>query len=145
MNFRLVESSEKERILNFFKIIDEEFIPPLSVRVKLDEYSNKLASSAVNYFLVSDGSDVAHAAFYCNDSKTNIAFISSIGVVSEFQGSGIAGHLLQKIIETCVVKRMEILRLEVDCGNLKAVKFYERHGFDFISENFMQKILPMAK
>lgn len=139
MTFRLVESSKKERILEFFSLIDEEFIPPLSCRVNLNDYANKLADTANNFFLVYGSADVAHVAFYCNDFRFKTAFISSIGVSPEFQGSGAAGYLLQKVIERCANERMDTLRLEVDCENVKAVNFYKSKGFRFISRNLMQK------
>ena len=145
MNFRLVEDIDKKRIFMFLKSIDGEFYPPLHVRVDLDDYSSKLASNAVNLFLVSDNTDVAHAAFYCNDLKSKVSFISSIGLIPEFQGSGAAGYLLQKVIEKCSEKKMNLLRLEVDSQNLKAVKFYKRQGFRFVSNNLMEKDLAIVE
>ncbi|MEA3259790.1 MAG: GNAT family N-acetyltransferase [Pseudomonadota bacterium] len=139
MKLDLVEGSDSARIFQFFEIVDKEFSPPLSERVNLTVYANKLAAEAVNLFVVEGNRDIAHAAFYCNDIKFNVAYISSIAVLPNFHGSGVAGNLLDEIFERCLSKGMALLRLEVDVENLRAVKFYEKYGFQIVSDNVMQR------
>ena len=139
MKREFVEVSNGARIFQFFEVVDKEFYPPLSERVNLPAYANKLALKAVNLFVVEDGRDVAHAAFYCDDQCSKIAYLSSIGVLPEFHGSGVAGNLLVKVFDRCLAEEMKLINLEVDFANLKAVKFYEKYGFRFISDKVMQK------
>jgi GNAT superfamily N-acetyltransferase len=137
----LVEASDSARIFQFFEIVDKEFSPRLSERVNLTVYANKLAEEAVNLFMVEGDRDIAHVAFYCNDQRSKVAYISSIGVLPEFYGSGIAKSLLVKVVDKCLSEEMKLLNLEVDVENLKAIKFYEKNGFTFVSDKIMQKKL----
>lgn len=141
MSIIMIESSEEKRIYDFLSIMDEFFIPTLSDRVNLTDYANKVARQAINIFLVHDGVDVAHAAFYCNDEKDHNAYISSIGVLPRFHGSGVADCLLQEVSDRCLSERMLSLRLEVNDFNYKAVRFYEKHGFRSVGNHVMQKDL----
>lgn len=139
MRLNFIEVSDSARLFQFFDSVDEEFSPALSERVNLAVYANKLAAEAVNIFVVEGGRDIAHAAFYCNDRRSKVAYLSSIGVLPEFHGSGVAGDLLVKVVDKCLAEEMKLLNLEVDVKNLKAVKFYEKYGFKFISDKIMQK------
>ena len=141
MKLNCVEVSNSARIFQFFEIVNTEFSPPLGERVNLAVYANKLAERAVNLFMVEDDRDIAHAAFYCNDQHSKVAYISSIAVLPEFHGSGIAGNLLVKVVDRCLSEGMRLLNLEVDVKNLKAAKFYEKYGFRFVSDKIMQKKL----
>jgi putative acetyltransferase len=55
--------------------------------------------------------------------------LAALFVAPEFQGGGIGGRLMRKAKE---------LRSELDLTvykmNLRAVRFYERHGFEVVSE-----------
>lgn len=137
MNYSFDISSCKERVFGFLQRADAEFSPPLSYRVDLYDYSKKLAKEAINIFIISNGSDVAHAAFYCNDRIDRVAYLSSIAVISDYQGLGIAEELLTMVFNKCVAVKMRFIRLEVDPRNVKAVKFYHKLGFRFDSESFM--------
>ncbi len=141
MSIHLVESSEEERILSFFNLIDEEFFPPLSARVKLDEYSSKLSGKAVNFFLVSDAVDVGHVAFYCNNSVLKVAFISSVAVHPGFQGRGFAKILLDGALMRCREMGMDTVQLEVNEKNSKALRFYGKNGFSRVKEGLMERPL----
>lgn len=141
MKLNCVEGSESERIFQFFEIVDREFSPPLSERVNLTEYANKLAAEAVNLFMVEGDRDIAHAAFYCNDQCFKVAYLSSISVLPEFHGSGVSWNLLMKVVDKCLIEEMKLLNLEVDIKNFKAVKLYKKCGFRFISDTEMQKKL----
>lgn len=134
-----VESSDRTRIFNFLASVDEEFHPPLSCRVNLEGYSEKLATHAINFFLCDNGRDIGHVAFYCNNSECNSAFISSIAVIPEFHGSGAASHLLQMVLHRCRERGIGVLRLEVDAENAKAICFYRKHGFRASSNNVMTR------
>lgn len=139
MSFKLIEDARAERILNFLTFMDDEFYPPLRSRVNLAQYAQKLADHGINFFLRADNEDVAHAGFYCNDESSGIAFISSIAVVPQCQGSGAAVCLLHEVVAACRARRMSLLSLEVEPENAKAVRFYEKQGFRFVSARVMQK------
>lgn len=144
MTFKLEEAADTDRILRFLTRMDREFQPPLQTRMNLADYAEKLAGAAVNYFLVFGEDDIAHAGFYCNDARSATAFLSSIAVLPGLQGSTAAAELLQRIVETCRARQLTALQLEVDPDNQRAVHFYEKHGFRFVSAQRMEKALAVA-
>jgi len=122
------------RILSFFKKNDSEFIPPLSQRVDIVNYSNKLSSNAINIFVCEKRNDIGHAGLYINDEKNRIAFLSSICVKYKNRRDGIAQQLMDEIIISAENYNMERIDLEVYNGNIRAIRFYQKLGFKFIGE-----------
>ena len=62
------------RIYQFLNEVDAIMLPPLSERVCISDYAEKLACLAETLFIVQDGCDIASCSVYCN-SET--AFIST--------------------------------------------------------------------
>ncbi|GAB5413438.1 MAG: hypothetical protein Cons2KO_10410 [Congregibacter sp.] len=139
MKLDFLDTSNRERILQFLNVVDKDFAPALSSRVDLGKYADKLAGDATNLFAVADGLDIAHAAFYCNDEQSKVAYLSSIGVLPRFQRSGVAGRLLEECLRRCFAKDMRRIELEVNAENKKAIRFYKKHGFRFVSDTIMQR------
>jgi ribosomal-protein-alanine N-acetyltransferase len=57
------------------------------------------------------------------------AYIQTIGVVPEAQGTGIGGRLLTALLEEAVRRDEEVVTLEVRADNPRAQAVYERYGF----------------
>ena len=138
MNKLVIEESCSEiRILDFLSSVDREFTPFLSDKVDLSEYAHKLVKRAHSVFLVMEGHDVGHAAYYSNDSQGREAFLTSICVKPEFRGSGLAEVLLENVLQGAMNDGMGKLSLEVDARNQVAVRFYSKHGFNDCGNNQM--------
>jgi len=62
-------------------------------------------------------------------AQEGVGRIFSLAVHPAYQGRGVGGHLLKEIIN--IFRNMGVLEiiLEVRSDNLKAKRFYERHGF----------------
>ena len=104
-----------------------------------------------------------YSEFFCVEDKGEIygfvglnvlferAEISIIATKREKQGQGIGYRLLKKAIYEALKKECEILSLEVRTSNKKALKLYERNGFEvmriresYYSDNF-EDAYEMAK
>ena len=103
----------------------------LKSRVDLNQYSQKLAEHSYTVLLKDENRVLGVAAMYINDSENKAAFITLIGIRSQFQKSGYGSILLQHCIEKAVEAGMKKIRLEVDNDNPKARDFYDRNGFQF--------------
>lgn len=75
-------------------------------------------SSILGYFLLMVALDDAH--------------LLNISVATEYQGMGFGLALLNKSIETARDHRARTMILEVRPSNVRALSFYERHGFERI-------------
>ena len=120
------------RIYQFLNEVDAIMLPPLSERVCISDYAEKLACLAETLFIVQDGCDIASCSVYCN-SET--AFISSIAVKCEFLKQGIGTALMDEVMRYVKEKKCERIQLEVYVSNDAALKFYQKNGFVTISEN----------
>lgn len=108
---------------------DADFVPPLSGRVKINDYAQKIAEKATRFEAWSGGALVGLVAAYCNDHEKRIAYITSVSVMKEWSGQGIAARLMSWCIEHAKVWGMKQICLEVASDNALAIRLYERSGF----------------
>jgi ribosomal protein S18 acetylase RimI-like enzyme len=104
-------------------------VPTLSGRVDIETYSRKIASRAARFEAWSGGALVGLVAAYCNDLETGIAYITSVSVLREWTGRGVAANLMKRCVEYARASGMRQLSLEVARDNSPAIKLYEESGF----------------
>lgn len=116
-------------LIRLLEDCDNDFIPKLSSRVNISDYSKKLLDKAEINSLVSGNKIVGIVAFYCNDFENKIAFISSLCVNKSYRGFGLSKRLIDTVIEFAKNKNFKFIRLEVGIANYKARKLYEKFNF----------------
>lgn len=122
-------SLNPEILVTYFQNNHAIFEPPLDRRVSIEDYANKLCQHAEFFCLKKNDNILGMMACYINDDKDEIAFISSISIIKDFQNQGLGGKLLNTGIE--YIKRLNYkkIRLQVYSLNNKAITFYKKHGF----------------
>lgn len=110
-------------------LCDSDFVPPLSSRIDIKEYAHKIFTNATRFEAWAGAVLVGLVAMYCNDSSHRLAYITSVSVLPESQGNGIASQLMERCIAFVGDLGFESVELEVDSENSKAVHMYEKHGF----------------
>lgn len=128
VKYLLNEASELE-IVKHLLLCDDNFLPYLSDRVNIIDYAQKIVSKAVRFEAWSEGELVGLVAVYCNDNENSIAYITSVSVLREWMGKGIAGLLIKRCIEYVETSGMKQISLEVSIDNLSAIKLYKKNGF----------------
>jgi ribosomal protein S18 acetylase RimI-like enzyme len=108
---------------------DADFVPPLSGRVDIDAYAAKIAGHAERFEAWVGRELVGMVAAYCNDPSRHAGFITSVSIVPERRGEGIASRLLEDCIQYARCARFALIRLNVDRSNAAAIRLYERCGF----------------
>lgn len=133
---------EKMRVWDaFFKVY-----PNNTHRIEnVDDYINKVVKNA-RIIAIQQGDDtVGFVAFYANDLKSGVAYITQILVVDEYRHLKFGKALLEAVEKTSREEGFSVLRLEVNKTNTNAMSFYEHHGFVRMDEKehtyYMQKIL----
>lgn len=114
---------------------DADFVPPLSCRINIKGYANKIASKATRFEAWLDGKLVGLVAVYCNDQDKRISYITSVSVLKEWVGNGIATRLLSQCVDYAKELRMRRISLEVARDNAPAIKLYEKNGFIVAQSN----------
>jgi ribosomal protein S18 acetylase RimI-like enzyme len=123
-----------EDILAHLQKCDDSFIPALSERVDLVSFASKIKSKAVTFEAWNEGKLMALIAAYYNDEINLRAFITSVSVDPEFLGLGIASQLMDACIAYGISNRFNLLTLQVSKFNDKAIKLYEKFGFQLVAE-----------
>ena len=91
---------------------------------------------------------VGLVAAYCNDQEKLIAYITSVSVLRNWTGKGIAYKLMNQCIVHAKAIGMRQISLEVASGDTSAIKLYEKIGFvarrtksPFVRKNLNFKML----
>jgi len=138
VKFLLNKASEAE-IAEHLLNCDTDFVPPLSERVEVKDYAKKIVQKASRFEAWSGPTLVGIVAVYCNDQATGIAYITSVSVLKDWTGKGIATQLLGQCVRHVKEMGMQQVRLEVTSENLPAIKLYEKSGFSVekVNESFV--------
>lgn len=128
IEFGLNKASEAQ-IAEHFVRCDADFVPPLSGRVEIRDYAQKVAGKATRFEAWSGGTLVGLVAAYCNDQEKRIAYLTSVSVLKAWTGKDIAACLMNQCIEHAKASGMRQISLEVASDNAPAIKLYEKSGF----------------
>jgi ribosomal protein S18 acetylase RimI-like enzyme len=123
-----MKTASSEDILKHLIECDTNFIPPLSQKVALEEYSQKLFEMSITFEAWINKALIGLIAGYFNQD-TNICFISNVSVLLGYQGKGIAHQLMINCIEYSRNKNNSRIILEVNNANVVAIAFYKKIGF----------------
>ncbi|MGZ3861850.1 MAG: GNAT family N-acetyltransferase [Bacteroidia bacterium] len=137
---RIKTASEKE-ILMHLTACDNNFIPHLSKKVNLVEYSKKIADNAITFEAWSGPELVGLIAAYFNDPQNNKGYITSVSVLPRFENKGIASSLMRNCIFYATQKNFKEINLEVARDNASAIALYKK--FNFAEEGARSETLAM--
>jgi GNAT superfamily N-acetyltransferase/2-polyprenyl-3-methyl-5-hydroxy-6-metoxy-1,4-benzoquinol methylase len=121
--------SNQAQIAAHLRACDSAFVPPLSSRVNLVDYADKIAGRAQCFEAWANGELVGLVAAYCNAPENGAAFITSVSVLPGWHGRGIASRLMDDCIGHLRGRSFARVELEVVGGNAAAIALYRKHGF----------------
>jgi ribosomal protein S18 acetylase RimI-like enzyme len=82
-------------------------------------------------FIVAEGPDGIAGMAYASQSDPAFAALYQLYIVPKAQGRGLGAEMLAEI--EAAFPDAKVIRLEVEAANEKAVRFYERNGFETVS------------
>jgi GNAT superfamily N-acetyltransferase len=123
------DEASVSQITEHLRRCEADFIPPLAERMDIDDYAHKIAARAVRFEAWAGDTLVGLVAVYCNDPDRRVAFVTSVSVVPEHQGRGVAATLLASAIEDARREGFGRIALEVGRANSAAVGLYANAGF----------------
>lgn len=124
-----VNAASVAQITDHLQSCDANFIPPLSTRVDIAAYSQKIGVRAVRFEAWSSDLLVGLVAAYFNDIEGRVAHITNVSVPRTWGGQGIASRLLRHCIDHGSRASAVEFRLEVAADNFAARRLYSRAGF----------------
>jgi len=142
VEYLLNKASEPE-IVEHLQACDTDFVPPLSGRVKISDYARKIAGKATRFEAWAGGTLIGMVAAYCNDEERRVAHITSVSVLNEWTGSGIATQLMEQCIKYLKEVKFDRVELEVNGQNERAIRLYKRRGFIKTKNEVRGQVLVM--
>ena len=139
-----VNRASVAQLAHHLRLCDQFFVPPLSERVSLMDYSAKLHERAERFEAWIETTLVGLVAGYYDAEPDMVAFISSVSVLKEWQGRGVASALVDRSIAHAQHLGFGVIELEVALQNDLAVRLYRKHGFQVISQDANQAKMALA-
>lgn len=138
----LINSCSVRDIYSHLLECDQSFIPPLSKRVNILEYSQKLHSKATTIEIVQNEKLIGLIAAYLNKTDLKIGFISNISVLPSHKGLGYGKMMLKYCVQYMKSNGVLEVHLEVDSRNSAAIHLYKALNFYVtgqVDEKFLMK------
>jgi ribosomal protein S18 acetylase RimI-like enzyme len=114
---------------------DADFIPVLSDRVRIEDYAHKIATRACRFEAWTEYTLVGLVAAYFGTEEPRVIHVTSVSVLREWAGHGIAAALMKHCFEKATESGIGRITLEVAETNAPATGLYEKFGFHAIGRN----------
>ena len=124
-----VDTATAQQVALHLEQCDANFVPALSGRVDVHAYAAKICGNAVRFEAWSSDVLIGLLAAYCNDPERRVAYITSVSILADRAGEGIATRLLRRCIDYVKLQRLRRINLEVAGGHRSAIHLYEKSGF----------------
>ncbi len=125
---------QKEFIKEYILQYDNDFYEPLSARVDMDAFSQKLSDLSSTFIIYKDGAVAGLICSYFYEPTTKVGFITLVHTKHEYRGQHLSLHLLNAVKEYALKNGFEKITLFVSKQQTSAFQLYSRHGFVVISE-----------
>lgn len=124
-----INKSTAKEILSHLEICNDGFIPPLSNKINLDVYSEKMFEKSVRFEAWKNNLLIGLVAAYLNDADNKSGFITNVSILPSYNGKGIATELMKSCIAYTQKNNFKEIKLEVSEKNSGAIHLYEKFGF----------------
>lgn len=121
-------------LLEFIRKVDSDFSPPLSDRVDIQRFANKLINYA-EFFCVLDDHDRIGClvALYANDYNSKYAYYPLVATLPSLRGRGFASNLMQESLDYLNGLSGNIKCAGIHTNNQIACHLYEKSGFNVLN------------
>jgi len=128
IEYKIGVGSQNEIYLHLLDC-DKFFIPKLSEKVNISEYSEKIFNKAINFEAWDNERLIGLVSMYINEEDTSFGYITNVSIINEYKNRGIASNLLKKCIKYSKDINLNWISLKVDTKNVSAVNFYNKFNF----------------
>jgi ribosomal protein S18 acetylase RimI-like enzyme len=123
----------KEHLLKLLNDVQEDFSPPLSQRVQIDDYADKLLERANIYAIIINENIAGALAIYANDYENCRAYIPFLAVGQLYRDKRIATILISHTIEE--IRKLGFKEIRLEClENSPAHRLYVKNGFERMNQ-----------
>jgi ribosomal protein S18 acetylase RimI-like enzyme len=133
IDYKIKKASQKDLFLHL-ESCDYLFVPPLSYKVNLQDYSQKLFEKSQTFEAWHEKKLVGLIAVYFNDRQSKKGFVSNVSVLENYNNKGIGSQLIKMIKEYAKNNDFTKILLEVNSKNINAIALYKKHHFEIEHE-----------
>ena len=130
-----IDHAQALAVLNKQLIEDEGHSNPMSVRELAARMGKWLQNGYFCYGIARNGRPVAYA-LYRDDG--DYFYLRQLFTARDHRNQGLASKLLEHLKTTVFAKKT--VRLEVLSGNKRALKFYQKHGFEVYCHTLVNRV-----
>ena len=124
-----VNKASLQEVTSHLLLVDGDFLPPLSSRVNIQSYAQKIMDSATRFEAWCGDNMIGLVAAYLNDQQSHIGYLTNVSLLREWTGKGLAGRLLDKCFSHAKAAGIQQICLEVAGDNVPAMSLYKKRGF----------------
>lgn len=125
--------------IDFFKeyVLEHgnDFYEPLSRRIDVDAFVNKVHTLSTTFVLIQDGEVAGLIASYFYDLPNEKGFITLTHIQREFRGQQLSAILLTAVQEYARSTNFKYIDLMVYKDNVPAFNLYLKHGFKVLTDD----------
>lgn len=114
---------------------DNDFYEPLSGRIDVDAFVNKVHTLSTTFVLVQEGEVAGLIASYFYDLPSEKGFITLTHTRQEFRGQHLSSILLEAVQEYARSINFKYIDLMVYKANAPAFNLYLNHGFKVLTDD----------
>jgi ribosomal protein S18 acetylase RimI-like enzyme len=127
INFKINHSTLRD-IKEHLNRCSIHYAPPLDTYVNKEKYAIKIYDKAIRFEAFNGPTLVGLIAMYVDLNK-KIGFITNVSVDIEYKGHGVGNTLINEAKTYALKNNIKVIQLEVYNENIKAINFYNKHGF----------------
>lgn len=117
----------------FLYRVDKDFQTPLSSRVSLREYADKLLKNAFLSVSIQNNEIIGCIALYCNDIENKLAYIPLVAVDKRYRGQHISKALMSCAIRMAKEKGFKTIGIHTE--STIALNLYYSLNFQLKEDN----------
>ena len=120
---------DREKFKKYVKEVEGDFPIPLSERVDLEEYADKLYYDSTLICEEENSEIIGFVAGYINETESMQAYVSILSVHKNARGKGLARKLMTQFVEECRKKNFRKVSLHSNVSNTIAYELWLKLGF----------------
>jgi len=120
---------EYKKLLDFFRIVDRDFYPPLSNRCSLKAYLDSIVSKGVILYFLKNRKIIGLVGYYYFSTTYDSAYIKIIAILKECRGKKFGTALIGKCFLDLKNNNSKKVRIKTWSTNKISIHLYEKFGF----------------
>ena len=131
MQYRLAEKKDLPAIINFFKLVDIDFVPPLSEReICIDKKIESLFKHGESFLLLEKMGRIIGVITFSEDTKNSgDAHISYFAIHPSYRDKCLGRNLISECFNILIGDKSPGVLVETWSENKKALELYTKKGF----------------